>query len=144
MRSIGAAERALEMMCRRLLSRIAFGGPLAAQSVWEQRVADCRTEIDLCRLLVFRAAWLMDRAGSKAARTEIAEIKVAVPRMLQRVVDTAIQAFGGAGVTDDFGLAALYSRARTMRLVDGPDEVHNRDIARLEFKKYRPPHSAGT
>jgi alkylation response protein AidB-like acyl-CoA dehydrogenase len=144
MRSIGAAERALEMMCRRLLSRHAFGGPLAAQSVWEQRIGECRTEIDMCRLLVYRTAWLMDRGGNKAARSEIASIKVAVPRMLQRVVDTAIQAFGGAGVTDDFGLAALYARARTMRLVDGPDEVHNRDIARLELKKYRPPRPAGT
>ena len=141
MRSVGAAERALEQMCRRLLSREAFGGPLAAQSVWEQRVGECRTEIDMCRLLVYRAAWLMDRGGNKAARTEIAAIKVAVPRMLQRVVDTAIQAFGGAGVTDDFGLASLYARARTMRLVDGPDEVHNRDIARLEFRKYRPPRA---
>ncbi len=144
MRSIGAAERTLGMMCRRLLSRHAFGGPLAAQSVWEQRIGECRTEIDMCRLLVYRTAWLMDRGGNKAARTEIAAIKVAVPRMLQRVVDTAIQAFGGAGVTEDFGLAALYARARTMRLVDGPDEVHNRDIARLELKKYRPPRPAGT
>ncbi len=144
MRSIGAAERALEQMCRRLLSRQAFGGPIADQSIWQQRVAECRTEIDMCRLLVYRTAWLMDRGGNKAARTEIASIKVAVPRMLQQVVDTAIQAFGGAGVTDDFGLAALYARARTMRLVDGPDEVHNRDIARLEFRKYKPPRHAGT
>jgi acyl-CoA dehydrogenase len=139
MRSIGAAERALELMCRRLLSRTAFGGPLAAQSAWEQRVGECRTEIEMCRLLVYRTAWLMDTTGNKAAATEIAAIKVAVPRMLQRVVDTAIQAFGAAGVSDDFGLAALYARARTMRIVDGPDEVHNRTIARLEFRKYRPP-----
>ena len=144
MRSIGAAERALQQMCRRLLARHAFGGALAEQSVWQQRVAECRVEIDMCRLLVYRTAWLMDRGGNKAARTEIAAIKVAVPRMLQKVVDTAIQAFGGAGVTDDFGLAALYARARTMRLVDGPDEVHNRDIARLEFRKYRPPRPAGS
>ncbi|MCX7058129.1 MAG: acyl-CoA dehydrogenase family protein [Proteobacteria bacterium] len=144
MRSIGAAERALEQMCRRLLSRQAFGGAIADQSIWQQRVAECRTQIDMCRLLVYRTAWLMDRGGNKAARTEIASIKVAVPRMLQHVVDTAIQAFGGAGVTDDFGLAALYARARTMRLVDGPDEVHNRDIARLEFRKYKPPRSAGS
>ena len=143
MRSIGAAEHALELMCRRLLSRHAFGGPLAAQSVWEQRVAECRTEIEMCRLLVYRTAWLMDRGTNKEARTEIAAIKVAVPWMLQRVVDTAIQAFGAAGVTDDFGLAALYARARTMRLVDGPDEVHNRAIAKLEFNKYRPPRGAG-
>jgi len=142
MRSIGAAERALELMCQRLMSRHAFGGPLSAQSVWEQRVAECRIEIEMCRLLVYRTAWLMDRGTSKEARTEIAAIKVAVPRMLQRVVDTAIQAFGAAGVTEDFGLAALYARARTMRLVDGPDEVHNRTIARLEFKKYRPPRDA--
>jgi len=137
MRSIGVAERALELMCRRLLARTAFGGPLSGQSAWEQRVAECRVEIECCRLLVYRTAWLMDTAGNKAARTEIAAIKVAVPRMLQRVVDTAIQAFGGAGVSDDFGLAAMYARARTMRLVDGPDEVHNRSIARLEFRKYR-------
>jgi acyl-CoA dehydrogenase len=143
MRSIGVAERALELMCRRLLSRHAFGGPLAAQSVWEQRVGECRTEIEMCRLLVYRTAWLMDRGGSREARTEIAAIKVAVPRMLQSVVDIAIQAFGAAGVSDDFGLAAMYARARTMRLVDGPDEVHNRTVARLEFKKYRPPRDAG-
>ena len=144
MRSVGAAERALELMCRRLLARHAFGGPLAAQSVWEQRVGECRTEIDMCRLLVLRTAWLMDQGGNRAAATEIAAIKVAVPRMLQRVVDTAIQAFGGAGVSDDFGLAALYARARTMRIVDGPDEVHNRTIARLEFRKYRPPRASGS
>ncbi|MEI6459296.1 MAG: acyl-CoA dehydrogenase family protein [Pseudomonadota bacterium] len=142
MRSIGAAERALEALCRRLLARHAFGGALAQQSVWEQRIGECRTDIELCRTLVYRTAWLMDEGGNKNARTEIAAIKVAVPRMFQRVVDTAIQAFGGAGVTDDFGLAALYARARTMRLVDGPDEVHNRTIARLELRRYRPPPTA--
>jgi acyl-CoA dehydrogenase len=139
MRSVGAAERALEAMCRRLLERRAFGKTLAEQSVWEQRVAECRIEIEMCRLLVYRTAWLMDEGGNKKARTEIAAIKVAVPRMLQRVVDLAIQAFGGAGVTDDFGLSAMYARARTMRLVDGPDEVHNRTVARLEFRKYASP-----
>lgn len=137
MRSIGAAERALEMMCRRLLERRAFGAALAERSVWEQRIGECRTDIEMARLLVYRTAWLMDEGGNKNARTEIAAIKVAVPRMFQRVVDTAIQAFGGAGVTDDFGLASLYARARTMRLVDGPDEVHNRTIARLELRRYR-------
>jgi len=137
MRSIGAAERALEAMCRRLLERQAFGRALAEQSVWEQRIGECRTQIEAARLLVYRTAWLMDEGGNRNARTEIAAIKVAVPRMFQEVVDTAIQAFGGAGVTDDFGLAGLYARARTMRLVDGPDEVHNRTIARLELKRYR-------
>jgi alkylation response protein AidB-like acyl-CoA dehydrogenase len=139
MRSIGAAERALEAMCRRLQSRHAFGRALAEQSTWEQRIAECRIDIEACRLLVYRTAWLMDEGGNKNARTEIAAIKVAVPRMFQRVVDTAIQAFGGAGVTDDFGLASLYARARTMRLVDGPDEVHNRSIARLELRRYAAP-----
>ncbi len=142
MRSIGAAERALELMCRRLLDREAFGGPIARQSVWEQRIGECRTMIESARLLVYRTAWLMDEGGNRNARTEIAAIKVAVPNMFQHVVDTAIQAFGGAGVTDDFGLASLYARARTMRLVDGPDEVHNRTIARLELKRYRSSPSA--
>jgi alkylation response protein AidB-like acyl-CoA dehydrogenase len=141
MRSIGAAERALELMCRRLISRRAFGKTLAEHSVWEQRLGELRQQIDMCRLYVYRTAWLMDTAGNKAARSEIAGIKVAVPRMLQQVVDTAIQAFGGAGVTEDFGLAGMYARARTMRLVDGPDEVHNRTIARLEMKKYLPPRA---
>ncbi len=142
MRSIGAAERALEMMCGRLVGRRAFGKTLAEQSAWEQRIGECRQAIEMSRLYVYRTAWLMDTAGNRAARSEIAGIKVAVPRMLQQVVDTAIQAFGGAGVTDDFGLAGMYARARTMRIVDGPDEVHNRTIARLELKRYLPPRPA--
>jgi len=137
MRSIGVAERALEMMCRRLMTRQTFGVPLSSQSVWEQRVGECRAAIESSRALVYRAAWLIDQQGLEGARTEIAAIKVVVPRMLQSVVDITQQAFGAAGITDDFGLAAMYARARTMRIVDGPDEVHNRTVARLEFRKYR-------
>jgi acyl-CoA dehydrogenase len=134
MRSIGAAERALESMCRRLMSREAFGKRISDHSVWEQRVAEARTNIDMCRLLTLKAADMMDKVGNKVARTEIAMIKVAAPRMA--VIDDAIQAWGGAGVTTDSGLAKLYAGQRTLRLADGPDEVHNRTIARLEFGKY--------
>jgi alkylation response protein AidB-like acyl-CoA dehydrogenase len=136
MRTIGAAERALEKMCRRLLSRTAFGKKIADHSVWEQRVADARANIDMCRLLTLKAADMMDKVGNKAARAEIAMIKVAAPRMALRVIDDAIQAWGGAGVTTDSGLARMYASVRTLRLADGPDEVHNRAIARLEFAKY--------
>jgi alkylation response protein AidB-like acyl-CoA dehydrogenase len=136
MRMIGAAEKALEAMCRRLLSRVAFSKPLAEHSVWEERVAQARIDIEMCRLLTLKAAYLMDTVGNKAARNEIAMIKVAAPRMALKVVDDAIQAFGGAGVTSDPGLARMYAGLRTMRIVDGPDEVHARAIARAEFKKY--------
>jgi acyl-CoA dehydrogenase len=136
MRTIGATERALEAMCKRLQSRVAFGKPLAEQSVWEHRVAEARTNIEMTRLLMFKAAYTMDTQGNKAARGEIAMIKVAAPRVALKVVDDAIQAFGGAGVTTDPGLARMYATLRTMRILDGPDEVHNRAIARLEFKKY--------
>ncbi len=136
MRTIGVAERALEKMCERLLSREAFGKKIADHSVWEQRVAEARTEIEMCRLLTLKAAYMMDTVGNKVARTEIAMIKVAAPRMALKVIDDAIQAHGGGGVTSDFGLARMYSGIRTLRLADGPDEVHNRTIARLEFKKY--------
>ena len=136
MRTIGAAEVALEKMCQRLLTRKAFGKLIAEHSVWEQRVAEARTEIEMCRLLCLKAADMMDRAGNKSARLEIAMIKVAAPKMALKIIDDAIQAFGGAGVTSDPGLAKLYSGIRTLRLADGPDEVHNRTIARMEFAKY--------
>jgi len=136
MRSIGAAERALESMCKRLMTREAFGKRISEHSVWEQRVAEARTNIEMCRLLTLKAADLMDKVGNKVARTEIAMIKVAAPRMALKVIDDAIQAWGGAGVTTDSGLARLYAGQRTLRLADGPDEVHNRTIARLEFGKH--------
>ncbi len=136
MRTIGAAERALEKMVTRLLSREAFGKKIADHSVWEQRVAEARIDIEMCRLLTLKAADMMDKAGNKAARAEIAMIKVAAPRMALKVVDDAIQAWGGAGVTSDSGLARMYASLRTLRLADGPDEVHNRTIARLEYGKY--------
>ncbi len=138
MRTIGAAEEALDKMSRRLSSRVAFGKKLADQSVWEQRVAEARIDIEMTRLLCLKAADMMDRVGNKEARAEIAMIKVAAPRMALRVIDDAIQAHGGAGVSSDFGLAKSFAQIRTLRLADGPDEVHNRSIARLEFGKHRP------
>ncbi|MDF1687404.1 MAG: alkylation response protein AidB-like acyl-CoA dehydrogenase [Parvibaculaceae bacterium] len=137
MRTIGTAERALEMMCQRLLTRTAFGKKIADHSVWEQRVAEARIDIEMARLLTLKAAYMMDTVGNKVARAEIAMIKVAAPRIALKVIDDAIQAFGGAGVTTDFGLAKMYAGIRTLRLADGPDEVHNRTIAQLEFKKHR-------
>ena len=136
MRTIGAAERALESMVKRLLSREAFGKKIAEHSVWEQRVAEARINIDMCRLLTLKAADMMDKVGNKLARTEIAMIKVAAPRMALKIIDDAIQAWGGAGVTTDPGLARMYAGQRTLRIADGPDEVHNRTIARLEYGKY--------
>lgn len=136
MRTIGVAERALEKMVKRLLTREAFGKKIADHSVWEQRVAEARTNIEMTRLLTFKAADMMDKVGNKVARAEIAMIKVAGPRIALQVIDDAIQAHGGGGVTSDFGLAKAYSGIRTLRLADGPDEVHNRTIARLEFKKH--------
>ena len=135
MRVIGCAERALELMVDRLLSRTAFKKTIGEHSVWEQRVAEARTNIEMCRLLVLKAAWMMDVAGAKNARSEIAQIKVAAPRMALQVIDDAIQAFGGAGVSGDFPLAELYATVRTLRIADGPDEVHNRTIARMEYAK---------
>jgi acyl-CoA dehydrogenase len=137
MRAIGQAEVALEKMCRRLNTRVAFGKPLAEQSVMLERIAEARIEIDQTRLLVLKAADAMDKLGNKAALAEIAMIKVAAPNMLCRVLDRTIQAFGGAGVTEDFGLAAAYAAARTLRIVDGPDEVHRNQIAKLELRKHR-------
>ena len=138
MRNIGVAERALEMMCRRLQSRVAFGRAIADQGVWLERIANCRVLIDSARLLVLNAADKMDRLGNKAARAEIAMIKIACPQMLTTVVDWAIQAHGAAGVTTDFGLGRMAAGARTMRLVDGPDEVHRNQLGKLELGKYAP------
>jgi alkylation response protein AidB-like acyl-CoA dehydrogenase len=138
MRTIGAAENAIEAMARRLTSRIAFGKPIATHSVWEQRIAEARIDIEMCRLLCLKAADLMDKVGNKAAQLEIAMIKVAAPRMALRIIDDAIQAHGGAGVSDDFGLARAYAGIRTLRLADGPDEVHCRAIARMELGRYPP------
>jgi len=139
MRLIGVAEVALELMCRRLNSRVAFGRPLAEQSVWLERVAEARILIDQARLLTLQAAYRMDTVGNKAARAEIAMIKVAAPNMLCRVLDWAIQAHGAAGVSDDFPLAQAYSYARAVRIVDGPDEVHRNQIGRLELRKHDQP-----
>jgi acyl-CoA dehydrogenase len=136
MRAIGAAELALEKMCKRVKSRVAFGKPLAEQTVTLERIAEARILIEQARLLVLKAADMMDRAGNKAVLAEIAMIKVAVPAMLTRVVDMSIQAHGAAGVSDDFGLARMAVTARALRLVDGPDEVHRNQIGRLELRKY--------
>jgi acyl-CoA dehydrogenase len=126
-------------MCRRALERHPFGRPLADQTVTQERIAQSRILIDQARLLVLNAAWKMDSEGNKAARREIAMIKVAAPNMACQVIDWAMQAHGGGGVTSDFGLAHAYARARTLRLADGPDEVHRNQIARLELSKYKHP-----
>jgi acyl-CoA dehydrogenase len=136
MRAIGLAERSLEDMCRRVRSRVAFGKPLAEQGVTLERIAEARIQIEQARLLVLKAAYMMDTVGNKAARGEIAMIKVAVPNMLSRVVDIAMQAHGAAGLSADFGLAKAYATARAMRVFDGPDEVHRNQIGRLELRKY--------
>jgi len=137
MRLIGQAEVALEKMCQRAQVRHPFGKPLAAQGVTRERIAESRILIDQARLLVFAAADKMDKAGNREARKEIAMIKVAAPNMACQVIDWAIQMHGGAGVSDDFGLAYAYAGARTLRLADGPDEVHRDQIARLEMKQYQ-------
>jgi acyl-CoA dehydrogenase len=136
MRQIGVAERALELVCRRARTRVAFGEPLSENDVTQERIGQARIEIDRARLLVLHAAWMMDTQGNKAARQAIAAIKVAVPEMTTRVLDWAIQLFGAAGVSQAFPLAYLAASARTMRILDGPDEVHRRQIARLELRKY--------
>ena len=139
MRNIGMAERALEKMCRRSLEREAFGKLLADQGVTRERIAEARIRIEQARLLVLNAAHRIDTVGAQAARNEIAMIKVAAPLMLVQIVDWAIQLFGAAGATDDFGLGYAYARARIMRFVDGPDEVHRNTIARTELARYRAP-----
>jgi len=136
MRMIGQAERALELLCKRSTSRTAFGKPLAELGGNYDVIADCRTEIEMCRLLTLKAAYMMDKVGNKIARSEIAQIKVAVPNMVVRVIDKAIQIHGGAGVSQDTPLAGLYTSTRFLRIGDGPDEVHRRAIARVELGKY--------
>ena len=136
MRLIGQAERALERMCKRLKERVAFGQRVADQTVWLERIAESRIMIDQTRLLVLKAAYMMDTVGNKAARAEIAMIKVAAPNVALQIIDWAIQAHGGAGVSDDFGLAHAYASARTLRIADGPDEVHRNQIGRLEVRKH--------
>ena len=133
MRCIGIAERALELMCRRVTTRVAFGRPLSDQGVIREWIADSRMEIEQARLLTLKAAWLMDTVGNKGAAVEISAIKVVVPNMALRVVDRAIQAHGGGGVSDDFPLARMYAGLRTLRFADGPDEVHRRQVARTEL-----------
>ena len=136
MRLIGVAERALEKMCARLMSREAFGKNLYQHSVWEERIADARIDIECARLLTLKAADMMDRVGNKAAKAEIAMIKVKAPNVALDVLDDAIQAHGGGGVTTDFGLARDWANSRTLRFADGPDEVHRRAVARIELKKH--------
>jgi acyl-CoA dehydrogenase len=137
MRLIGAAERALELLCKRVQSRVAFGKPLSTQGVIQEWIADSRIEIEQARLLTLKAAYMMDTVGNKEAKTEIAMIKVVAPSMALRVIDRAIQAFGGAGVSDEFPLAAMWANSRTLRLADGPDEVHRAQLAKLELRKYQ-------
>jgi acyl-CoA dehydrogenase len=141
MRSIGIAERALELMCARLASRVAFGKPLATQGVWRERIAESRLMIEQARLLTLKTAWLMDTAGNKVARNEIAMIKVVAPQVSTRILDWAIQAHGGGGVSDDFPLAYAYAAQRTLRLADGPDEVHRDAIAKNELSRHLPPRT---
>ena len=136
MRLIGQAERALELMCQRTLSRTAFGKTIAQQGVTQERIAEARCRIDMARLLTLKAAWMMDTAGNKVAKTEIAMIKVVAPGMACQVIDWAMQAHGGGGVSDDFPLAYAYANARTLRFADGPDEVHRSAIAKWELGKH--------
>ncbi len=136
MRLIGQAERALELMCKRAASRVAFGKPIAAQTVTQERIAEARCKIDMARLLTLKASWMMDVGGNKLAKNEIAMIKVVAPSMACQVIDWAMQAHGGAGMCDDFPLAYAYTNARTLRFADGPDEVHRNAIAKQELRKY--------
>jgi acyl-CoA dehydrogenase len=136
MRTIASAEVALEKICVRLQGRTAFGKKISEHSVWEERIAEARMDIEMTRLLCLKAAYMMDTVGNKAARAEIAMIKVAAPRVALRIIDAAIQAYGGGGVCEDFGLARLYANTRVVRLTDGPDEVHCRQIAQLELAKH--------
>ena len=136
MRTIGCAERALELMCKRLNSRVAFGKPISRQSVWAERIAESRCMIEQARLLTLKAAYMMDTVGNKVAKAEIAMIKVVAPNMACQIIDWAIQAHGGGGVSDDFPLAYAYAHQRTLRLADGPDEVHRASIAKLELARH--------
>jgi acyl-CoA dehydrogenase len=139
MRSIGVAERALELMCKRAQYREPFGKPLSEQGIIQEWIAESRIEIEQARLLVLKSAWLMDTVGNKGARIEVSAIKVAVPNMALKILDRAIQVHGGAGVSQDFPLAEMYAHMRTLRLVDGPDEVHKRSVARQELRKHEHP-----
>ena len=143
MRCIGAAERALELMCARASTRVTFGTPIAERANVQDWIAESRIEIEMARLLTLKAAWLMDTVGNKHARTEISAIKVAAPDVALRVVDRAIQVHGGGGVSDDFPLAMMYAHLRTLRLADGPDEVHKRSIARRELRRVATPEPVG-
>jgi acyl-CoA dehydrogenase len=143
MRMIGAAERALELMCRRVIQRTAFGGPLADQGVIQDWIAEARVRIEQARLLVLKTAWLMDTVGNRGAHTEIQAIKVATPAMAEWVIDRAIQAHGAGGVSQDFPLAHMWAAARSLRFADGPDEVHKRSLARRELRRYLA-HAPGT
>ncbi|HNP56902.1 MAG TPA: acyl-CoA dehydrogenase family protein [Gordonia sp. (in: high G+C Gram-positive bacteria)] len=138
MRTVGIAERSLELMCKRANERVTFGKPLAARANIQDWIAESRIEIEMVRLLTLKAAHMMDTVGNKAAATEIAAIKVAGPQMALKLIDRAIQVYGGAGVTDDFPLASAYAHLRTLRLADGPDEVHKRSIARWELRRHAP------
>jgi acyl-CoA dehydrogenase len=143
MRILGQCERMLELTCKRLLNRVAFGKPLASQSVWQERVAEARIQINMARLLTQRAAHLMDTVGNKEARSEISQIKVAATRIGRMVADIAVAAHGAAGLTNDFGLGYGFTRMQMLRMGDGPDEVHNRIIARAEFDRYNSVHRSG-
>jgi acyl-CoA dehydrogenase len=136
MRQIGASERALELLCRRVTDRVAWGKPLSEQGVIQEWIADARVQIEAARLLVLKTAWLMDTVGNKGAHTEIQSIKILVPQMTEWILDKAIQAHGGGGVSQDFPLALMWAHARTLRFADGPDEVHKRSLARRELRKY--------
>lgn len=138
MRLIGQAERALEYMCKRASARVAFGKPVAAQTVTQERIAEARCRIDMARLLTLKAAWMMDTVGNKVAKAEIAMIKVVAPSLACQVIDWAMQVHGGGGMSQDFPLAFAYAHARTLRFADGPDEVHRNAIAKLELGKYAP------
>jgi len=136
MRTVGSAERALELMCKRLNSRVAFGKTVSSQGVWHERIADARIMIEQARLLTLKAAYMIDTVGNKIAKSEIAMIKVIAPNMATQIIDWAIQAHGGGGVSDDFPLAYAYAHQRTLRLADGPDEVHRNSIAKLELARH--------
>jgi acyl-CoA dehydrogenase len=136
MRTIGAAERALELMCARASTRVTWGQPVSERANIQDWIAESRIEIEMVRLLTLKAAWLMDTVGNKHARMEISAIKIAAPDVALRVIDRAIQVHGGAGVSDDFPLASMYAHLRTLRLADGPDEIHKRTVAREELRRY--------
>ncbi len=140
MRSLGMAERAFDLMCSRTLARETFGKPIAEHGVVQDWIAEARIRIEQARLLVLKTAWMIDKMGAKSARIEVSAIKVAAPAVAIYVIDRAIQAFGGAGVTADFPLAAMYAHARTLQIADGPDEVHKRSLARRELRRYEPGH----